>query len=88
MMSLFHQDTLNVCHSRGEKSMENYALALECFYSEVIHITSSQMSLTKANHMFTNFKNGKVQPCQVPRRREEPAILESSTNVYHAESLP
>lgn len=85
MMPLFRHDTSSICHSREKESLENYTLSLECFYPEVTHMTYSHISLTKANHTSINFKEWGGQPSQVSGRREEPAILESSTNVYHTD---
>lgn len=62
LTTLFSCNTPSVCHSRKKESREIFELPVDCFHSEVIHMTSSHMSLTKASHMFTNLKRRPVLP--------------------------
>lgn len=82
MTTLFSHNISSVCRSREKESMEIFELPIDCFHPEVIHMTSSHMSLTKANHMFTNLKSGTVLP-SVQKERES-AILKNSINIYHS----
>lgn len=81
MTTLFSHNSSSVCHSRKKESMEIFELPIICFHPELLHMTSSHMSLNKANHMFTNLKSVTVLP-RVQKERGS-TILKNSINVYH-----
>lgn len=63
-MPLFPHVASSVCHNKENESIENSALALECFHPGVTHMTS-HMLFIKANYMSITSKSGKVQSSQV-----------------------